>query len=246
MKALLTCLGRATVAPAVIAAFALFAPAAQAADNLSPQEKAAGWKPLFNGQSLEGWRLYNQRAAPGPAWKVEGGILKKLANQKGGDIITEAQFDDFDLKWEWRIAPGGNSGIKYLVTEERPSAPGHEYQMLDDETNPDGKRGPRRQTASFYDVLPAASNKPLKPVGEWNSSRVLVQGNHVEHWLNGMKVLEYELGSEAVRVAVGASKFRNSAGFGTKIKGHIMLTDHEDECWFRALKVRELPPKSSP
>ena len=89
--------------------------------------------------------------------------------------------------------------------------------------------------------MPPAANKPLKPVGEWNASRILVQGNHVEHWLNGAKVLEYELGSEAVTAAVAASKFKNSAGFGTKIKGHIMLTDHQDECWFRNVKIRELP-----
>ena len=237
----LLCVGLAALACLVAARSA-----SAAANQLTASEKKAGWRLLFDGKTTQGWRGYKLSAMPAKGWKIEDGILKKVGGERGGDIITEALFDDFDLQWQWRIAPGGNSGIKYLVTEERPAAPGHEYQMLDDETNPDGKRGPKRQTASFYDVLPAAANKPLKPVGEWNSSRVLVQGNHVEHWLNGVKVLEYELGSEAVRVAVGASKFRNSAGFGTKIKGHIMLTDHEDECWFRALKVRELPPKSSP
>jgi len=240
MKARLSSLPRTATVLAVIAAFPFLAPAAQPLNTLTAEEKAAGWKLLFDGQSLQGWRLYNQKTAPGSGWRIEDGLLKKLANQKGGDIITEASFDDFDLTWEWRIAPAGNNGLKYLVTEERPSAPGHEYQMIDDDENPDGKSGPKRQTASFYDVLPPAEHKPLKPVCDWNVSRVLLQGNHVEHWLNGMKVLEYELGSAAVQAAVAKSKFKNSPGFGTKLKGHIMLTDHQDECCFRNLKIRPL------
>jgi hypothetical protein len=224
----------------------LLAPAllqAQSQKDLTAEEKAAGWKLLFDGQSLRGWRLYNKKAAPQAGWKAEDGILKKLARERGGDIVTDATFDDFDLVWEWRISPGGNNGLKYLVTEERSSAPGHEYQMLDDDVHPDGKHGPKRQTASFYDVLPPAADRLVKPVGEWNTSRVLVQGNHVEHWLNGKKVLAYELGSEAVKTAVAASKFKDAPGFGTKIKGHIMLTDHQDECWFRNIRIRELPAK---
>ena len=217
--------------------------AAESLNTLTTEEKAAGWKLLFDGKTLQGWQLYNKKAAPEAGWKVEDGILKKLAKQRGGDIVTEKTFDDFDLTWEWRIAAGGNNGLKYLVTEARPSAPGHEYQMLDDDTHPDGKVGPKRQTASFYDVLPPSGNKSLKPVGEWNSSRVLIRGNHVEHWLNGAKVLEYELGSDVVKAGVAASKFKNAAGFGTKITGHIMLTDHGDECWFRNIKIRELPGK---
>lgn len=209
-------------------------------NTLSPGEKAAGWKLLFDGQSLQGWRPYGKKTAPEAGWKVEGGILKKLAKEKGGDLVTEEKFLDFDLVWEWRVAPGGNNGVKYLVTEQRPSAPGHEYQMIDDEGHPDGKLGAKRQTASFYDVLPPAADKPLKPVGEWNSSRVVIRGKSVEHWLNGSRVLQYELGSEAVMAAVAASKFKNAPGFGTKIAGHIMLTDHQDECWFRNMKIRKL------
>jgi len=216
---------------------------ARAANSLTAEEVAAGWKLLFDGASLKGWRLYGKKAAPESGWMVEDGLLKKLPKQRGGDIVTEAKFDNFDLRWEWRVAAGGNNGVKYLVTEERPSAPGHEYQLIDDTGHPDGKLGAKRQTASFYDVLPPAADKPLKPVGEWNESRVLIQGNHVEHWLNGAKVLEYELGGETVKAAVAQSKFKNSAGFGTKIAGHIMLTDHQDECWFRNIKIRELPAK---
>ena len=217
--------------------------AADAVNELSADEKAQGWRLLFDGQSLNGWHLYAKKGQPDAGWKVEDGMLKKLAKVRGGDIATDQTFGDFDLRWEWRVAAGGNNGVKYLVTEQCTSAPGHEYQMIDDMGHPDGKLGAKRQTAAFYDVLPPAAEKPLKPVGEWNSSRVLVQGNHVEHWLNGKKVLEYELGSDAVKAAVAASKFKNSAGFGTKINGHIMLTDHQDECWFRNLKIRELPAK---
>lgn len=217
--------------------------AADAINEVSADEKAEGWRLLFDGKSLNGWHLYAKKGPPDAGWKVEDGMLKKLAKVRGGDIATDQTFGDFDLRWEWRVAAGGNNGVKYLVTEQRTSAPGHEYQMIDDVGHPDGKLGAKRQTAAFYDVLPPAADKPLKPVGEWNASRVLVKGNHVEHWLNGKKVLEYELGSDAVKTAVAASKFKNSAGFGTKINGHIMLTDHQDECWFRNLKIRELPAK---
>ncbi len=212
-------------------------------NQLTLPEKMDGWTLLFNGHDLTGWRIYGKLTPPGAGWKVEDGILKKLAKQKGGDIITTNQFNNYELVWEWRIAAGGNNGLKYLVTEARPGAPGQEYQMLDDTGHPDGKIGPKRQTASFYDVLPPAQNKVLKPVGEWNTSRILVQGNHVEHWLNGAKVLQFELGSELVKAAVAASKFKNAPKFGDKIEGHIMLTDHQDEAWFRNLKIRALKVK---
>ena len=239
MKSYTPLLSRVALALATLLAPALVL--AQSHRPLTAEETARGWKLLFDGQSLQGWRLYNKKSAPEAGWKVEGGILKKLAKEKGGDIVTEAKFDNFDLRWEWRIAAGGNNGVKYLVTEERPSAPGHEYQMLDDTGHPDGKLGAKRQTASFYDVLPPAADKPLKPVGDWKVSRILVQGKQVQHWLNGKKVLQYELGSDAVKAAVADSKFKNAEGFGSKIKGHIMLTDHQDECWFRNIRIRELP-----
>ena len=225
-----------------LALLATFAPArADEPNQLTAGEKAAGWKLLFDGADTKGWRCYKKDSFPTQGWKVEHGLLHKIANESGGDIITEEKFDNFDLRWEWRLAEKGNNGLKYLVTEERASAPGHEYQMLDDAGHPDGKIGPKRQTASFYDVLPPAADKPLNKPGEWNSSRVLIEGNHVEHWLNGAKVLEYELGSPAVLAAMQESKFKNAKGFGTKIKGHILLTDHKDECWFRNIKIRELP-----
>jgi hypothetical protein len=201
---------------------------------------AGDWEPLFNGRTSEGWRAYRGTNFPAQGWKVQDGMLQKVKGVRGGDIVTTREFLDFEFSWEWRIATNGNNGVKYLVTESRPNAPGHEYQMLHDAGHPDGKIGPKRQTAAFYDVLPAADTRKVLPPGEWNTSRILVQGNHVEHWLNGEKVLEYELGSDAVRQAIAGSKFKNAARFGEKIRGRIMLTDHGDECWFRNVRVREL------
>lgn len=201
---------------------------------------AADWEPLFDGRTSAGWRAYRGTNFPAQGWRVEDGLLKKVAKVRGGDIVTTREFLDFEFSWEWRLATNGNNGVKYLVTESRPGAPGHEYQMLHDAGHPDGKIGPKRQTAAFYDVLPARDDRKTLPPGEWNTSRILVQGNRVEHWLNGDKVLEYELGSEATRKAIAGSKFKNAAGFGDKIRGRIMLTDHGDECWFRNLRVREL------
>jgi len=207
---------------------------------LTEAERAAGWKLLFDGRSLAGWRSFKKPDAPKAGWVVEDGMLKKQKGVRGGDIITTQTFGDFDLEWDWRIEAGGNNGLKYFITEERSSAIGHEYQMIDDEGHPDGRMGAKRTTASFYDVLPPSATKPLKKPGEWNHSRVLVQGNQVEHWLNGAKVLTYELGSPAVLAAVQESKFKTVPGFGTKLRGHILLTDHQDECWFRQLRIREL------
>jgi len=158
-----------------------------------------------------------------------------------GDIVTLDTFSDFDLRFDWRIAPGGNSGLKYFVTEEREGPIAHEYQVLDDARHPDAKVGPHRQAGAFYDVLAPVADKPLRPVGEWNQSRVLVKGNHVEHWLNGRKVVEYELGSPELRAAIAKSKFKDVAGFGTKIPGHILLQDHGDEVAFRNIKIMPTP-----
>lgn len=208
-------------------------------NTLTAAEQKDGWKLIFDGKSLAGWRTYKEGGKIGAGWIIEDGILKKQAKIGGGDIMTEATFaGDWELSWEWRIAKNGNNGIKYFITEARKGTLGHEYQMLDDDGHPDGKIGPHRQTASFYDVLPPAKDKPLKPVGEWNASRVVVKGNTVQHWLNGAKVLEYELGSDVVKAAVAKSKFSKIGDFGTKVVGYILLTDHNDECWFRNVKIR--------
>ena len=209
-------------------------------NQLTAAEQQAGWKLLFNGKTLDGWHSFKKADPPKSGWVVEGDWLKCVSNGHGGDLVSRDEFNDFELSWEWRIPPGANNGIKYFITEVRTSAIGHEYQMIDDAL----VKNPKTSTASFYDVLPPSADKPLKPPGEINSSRVLVRGNHVEHWLNGAKVLEYELGSESVLAAVARSKFKTVPGFGTKIKGHILLTEHHDEASFRNLKIRELPATS--
>jgi hypothetical protein len=205
----------------------------------TPSQEGAGWQPLFDGRSLDAWRGYRRDAWPEAGWKIEDGTLRTVPKVKGADIVTRRKFGDFELTWEWRVAPGGNSGVKYFVTEDRPKSPGHEYQMIDDAGYP-GKITPQQLTAAFYDVLPAASDKPLRPAGEWNSSRIVVRGTRVEHWLNGSNVLSYDLGSPAVKAGLATSKFNDQPGFGEKIDGHIMLTYHQDECWFRNIRIREI------
>jgi hypothetical protein len=212
-------------------------------NTLSNKQKAEGWRLLFNGISFDGWRGYRLAGMPEAGWKIESGLLKTVPGVEGRDLITVRTFNDFEFSWEWRIAPAGNNGIKYFVTEERPGAPGHEYQMIDDETNQDGKVGPHHATAAFFDVLAPLADRPMRHAGQWNQSRVIVKRNQVEHWLNGRRVLEYQLGSERLRKGIATSKFKGFADFGTKIQGHIMLTYHHDECWFRNLKIRELPAK---
>lgn len=208
------------------------------ANQLTDAEKAAGWKLLFDGQTTRGWRSFKKQTFPAKGWVVEDGWLH-CSGKGGGDVISDAQFNDFELQWEWKLAPEGNSGVKYFVLESRSSALGHEYQMIDDEREPDAvKANGKHLTASFYDVL-APNHPPVKPAGETNTSRILVQGNHVEHWLNGVKVLEYECGSPTVKSAVAASKFKNTSGFGDKVRGHLLLQDHNTEVWFRNVKLRE-------
>jgi hypothetical protein len=212
---------------------------------LTAEEKAAGWRSLFDGHSLAGWRLYGKPANTtiGPGWKVTDGLLHKVAGIKTGDIITEQTFDNFELSWEWRIEKEGNNGVKYFVTEKRPAAPGHEYQMIDDDAPKWAKLHAESKTASFYEVLPPAADRPLNPPGQWNRSRIVVRGQIVEHWLNDRQVLTYELGSAAVKAGIAKSKFNKFPDFGQKLRGHLMLTDHGDAAWFRAIKIRELPAR---
>lgn len=221
-----------------------------APNQLTKVEKAAGWKPLFDGQTLNGWRGFHNQAAPG-GWTVENGCITKTKakgelGQAGGDLITVDQFQDFEFSLEWRLGKGGNSGIKYLVSESLPatgrSAVSFEYQVLDDDNHPDAKAGiaGNRTAGSLYDLIPASKDKKVKPIGEFNQTRIVVKGNHIEHWLNGVKVVEYERGSNALKAAIAQSKFKDTKGFAETAKGHILLQDHGDEVCFRNIKIREL------
>src|ERR1043165_1688155 len=209
-------------------------------NTLTSAEKRHGWKLMFDGKAPGNWHNIGKTGFPEKGWVIEDGTLRKLAKVRGGDLITDDTYSEFDLKWDWKIAPKGNNGVKYFVTDDRKGV-GHEYQMLYDAAEPEGKDNGKHSTASFYEVLPPWPNKPaaLHPAGEWNSSRVYVHGNTVEHWLNGQKVLEYELGSQQVKDGVAKSKFRNVPHFGERVKGHILLTDHGDEATFRSIKIRD-------
>lgn len=203
-----------------------------------------GWIQLFDGKTLKGWRGYKKPDASETRWKVDNGMLTVVSNGAGDthgqrDLITEETFDQFDLRWEWKISQGGNSGVKYFVLEDQPSAIGHEYQLIDDERHADAKIGPHRQTAALYDVFPA-HDRAMKPAGEWNSSEVIVKGKHVTHILNGKTVLEYDLESPELTAAIAKSKFKDIARFGKPQSGHILVQDHGDQVWYRKIEIKRL------
>jgi hypothetical protein len=209
-------------------------------NRLSNAQRDAGWRKLFSGETPKSWRGFLKETFPEEGWVVEDGTLKHLSNGGGGDIVTKQRYQEFDFEFEWKVAPGANSGVKYFILEEeRRKTIRHEYQVIDDEKHPDALRGPKWQTAGFYDCFPA-SNRVLHPVGEFNQSRILVQGNQAEHWLNGVMVLSYTLGSPEVLEAVAKSKFKNVEGFGQRHRGRLLLQDHNDEVAYRNLRIRNL------
>jgi hypothetical protein len=229
-------------------------------NSLTADEVAAGWKLLFDGHTLAGWHGFQKHAPPKKGWHVaDGCIVNPKSNGRpngssGCDLVTDGKYLNFEFYFEWRMSPAGNSGVQYLVDELRPpTAPlyrgdtghspvGFEYQLLDDKLHPDGKRGPTHKAGAIYDLF-GAEKKTLHPVGEWNESRIIVNGNHVEHWLNGSKVAETDLGSDTLREAIAKSKFHVVPGFGTKIATPLCLQDHGEEVAFRNLKIRELHPQ---
>ena len=214
-------------------------PATRAA--LTDAEKEAGWKLLFDGSTPAGWRGLGADAFPAGRWVVQDGCLRCLGNAnskaKPNDLVADGEYADFEIEFEWMVPKKmGNSGFKYRVQEVKGngSAFGCEYQLMYDP----GVEG-KDATGSLYDVLPPAGKK-LNPQGEFNRSRVLVHGDHVEHWLNGVKVLEYDFGSDDFKAAVARSKFKGSPTWAREPRGRLVLQDHGDEAWFRNIKIREL------
>ena len=224
-----------------------------APNTLSDAERALGWRLLWDGHTAWGWRSAKGKEFPKQGWEIQDGVLSVVEtggaeSLAGGDIVTEAGYRAFELKLEFRLTPGANSGVKYYVDTElnqgEGSAIGLEFQLLDDARHPDAKAGRdgNRTLGSLYDLVPAAGTKPVKPIGEWNEARVLSDGRHVEHWLNGTKVLEFERGSEAFRKLVAESKYKLWPAFGERPSGPILLQDHGNRVSFRNLKIREIAP----
>ena len=201
--------------------------------------KHGPWIKLFDGKSTQGWRGFGKATFPEQGWIVKDGWLTHVAKGGGGDLITDRLFSDFELRFEWKISTGGNSGVKYFIDEARKAAIGHEYQLIDDAAHPDAKVGPKRQTAALYDALPAQSPR-VKPAGQINESAILVHGDTVEHWLNGDCVLKYRIGSPELAAAKAASKFKNEPKWGTRFATLILLQDHSDAAEFRHIRIREL------
>jgi hypothetical protein len=221
-------------------------------NRLTDYEKKNGWKLLFDGISHQGWKSARGDKFPDKGWVIENGNLSVLPSHgkesaNGGDIVTNEEFGAFDLSFSFRLTPGANSGVKYFVTlleKTEGSAIGLEYQVLDDSLHPDAKLGinGNRTLASLYDLIKADKQKRfIRPPGEWNWGRVVVHpDNRVEHFLNGVKVLEYVRGSEEYRKLVAESKYKVWPNFGEAKQGHILLQDHGDAVSFRNIKIREL------
>ncbi len=195
------------------------------------------WKLLFDGKTGRGWRNVKNASFPEKGWVIDNGELTVVKSGRGGNIITTEQYGNFELSLEFRMTPGANSGIKYFVLPG--TSLGLEYQILDDEDHPDANQGVggNRTLSSLYDLVPA-ENKNTKPVGEWNHAKILSRGSHVEHWLNGAKVVEYERGTQIFRALLAKSKYKDIQNFGLIPRGHILLQDHGDTVSFRNIKIR--------
>ncbi len=224
----------------------------QTKNQLTEHEEKDGWELLWDGQTNKGWRGAKLDDFPEQGWVIENGELTVLASgggesEAGGDIVTENQYDNFEVKLEFKITEGANSGIKYYVNTDlnkgKGSSIGLEFQISDDARHPDAKLGNHegsRTIGSLYDLIQADTIKHVKPIGEWNRAHIISNNNHVEHWLNGAKMLEYERKSDAYRKLVSESKYITWPQFGEADKGNILLQDHGDRVSFRNIKIKQL------
>jgi len=223
----------------LLASLACASPPSQPAHNtLTDAERAAGWRLLFDGRTTNGWHGF-KKDSTSPGWQAVDGALTRVA--AAGDIVTNEQYTNFELSLEWNVAQGGNSGIFFHVADTGSAVyeTGPEMQVLDDERHEDGK-SPMTSAGSAFAIYPAPRGV-VKPAGEWNQVRIVVRGSHVEHWLNGQKVVEYELGSPDWLARVKASKFKQWGGYGLSPTGRIALQDHGDRVAYRDIKIHVLP-----
>ena len=200
---------------------------------------------LFDGKSTDAWRGFKRDAFPSKGWVVENGTLHPVIGGDRVDLVTKDEYKDFDLELEWKVGPSGNSGVMYDVaeTEMETYYTGPEMQVLDDAAHPDGKN-PKTSAGALYALI-APSAKVVKPTGEWNQARIVKKGTHVEHWLNGTKIVEYELGSPALAALIADSKFKEWPRFAKQGQGHIVLQHHGDPAWFRNVRITGTPVKAA-
>lgn len=220
-------------------------------NTLTQSEKEKGWKLLWDGKTTDGWRGARLDEFPEKGWKIEDGVLSVVSSggeesAAGGDIVTKDLYGNFELMADFKLTEGANSGIKYFVDTDinkgAGSSIGLEYQILDDERHPDAKLGNHegsRTVASVYDLIQADPDKPINDIGEWNTAHIVSDSTHVEHWLNGVKVLEYERKSPEYKKLVSESKYDKWPNFGESDEGHILLQDHGDLVSFRNIKIRD-------
>ena len=224
-------------------------------NTLTKEEIADGWQLLFDGKSFEGWRGIGIDGVPEGHWKIENNAIRKIASGdvptradgqplKGGDLMTKKTFKNFELKFEWKISEAGNSGVKYNVIEEESikngwtSALGYEYQVLDDDKHSDNLN-PTHRSGSLYDMI-ESKGKVLKPVGDFNTSRIVFNENHLEHWLNGIKVVEADTDTPVFEELFQKSKYNKHADFTVHKDAHIILQDHGNDSWYRNIKIKVL------
>lgn len=200
-----------------------------------------GWITLFDGKTLSGWKNAQRDTLPGKSWYADNGDLTfDPSRGHGSDIVTTRSFTNFELSVQFKISEGGNSGIKYHLLPN--TSLGCEFQVIDDSRHPDAKLGVNgdRKTGALYDLIPADPNKPYKPAGEWNTARIVVKGDHAEHWLNGKKIVEYDRSSDSFKQAIAKSKFNTTQGFATAASSPILLQAHGDKVTYRNIQIREL------
>lgn len=214
-----------------------------AQNSLTAKEKQQGWKLLFDGKSTSGWRTFNTNKA-GSVWKVANGelYLDKSVKEGRGDLITNGEYQDYELSIEWKIDACGNSGIIFNVVEDakynNTYLTGPEMQVLDNSCHPDAKIIKHR-AGDLYDLI-SCSTETVKPAGEWNHARIISDKAKMQFWLNGTKVVEFTTHTPQWDEMVANSKFKTMPDFGDAMKGHIALQDHGDQVWFRNIKIREL------